>query len=65
MRTSEPTMSTDTHPAPWHTHLVLQPDGVHRVLRDGTSVQVRLLTPADATVTKGAILFPRLEDPAE
>lgn len=40
-------MSTDTHPAPWHTHLVLQPDGVHRVLRDGTSVQVRLLTPAD------------------
>ncbi len=26
---------------------VLHPAGVHRVLRDGTSVQVRLLTPAD------------------
>ncbi len=26
---------------------MLGPDGIHRVLRDGTSVQVRLLTPAD------------------
>lgn len=26
---------------------VLRPEGVHRVLRDGTSVHVRLLTPAD------------------
>src|SRR3954447_11912208 len=26
---------------------VLLPAGVHRVLRDGTSVQIRLLTPAD------------------
>jgi GNAT superfamily N-acetyltransferase len=26
---------------------ILHSDGVHRVLRDGTSVQVRLLTPAD------------------
>jgi RimJ/RimL family protein N-acetyltransferase len=33
--------------APWHTNLVLQPSGVYRVLRDGTTVQVRLLTPAD------------------
>lgn len=26
---------------------MLAPEGVHRVLRDGTSVQIRLLTPAD------------------
>jgi GNAT superfamily N-acetyltransferase len=26
---------------------VLHPDGVHRVLRDGTTAQIRLLTPAD------------------
>lgn len=26
---------------------VLRPEGVYRVLRDGTSIQVRLLTPAD------------------
>lgn len=26
---------------------VLRPEGVHRVLRDGTSVQIRLMTPAD------------------
>ena len=32
---------------PAAVHPVLRPEGFHRVLRDGTSVQVRLLTAAD------------------
>lgn len=40
-------MTNTTPLAPWNTNMVLQPSGVFRVLRDGTSVQVRLLTPAD------------------
>jgi GNAT superfamily N-acetyltransferase len=31
---------------------VLHPDGIHRVLRDGTSAQVRLLTPADGELLR-------------
>jgi GNAT superfamily N-acetyltransferase len=39
--------SVSTPPMTPAPNTVLHPMGIHRVLRDGTSVQVRLLTPAD------------------